>query len=283
MFKIGIIGSENSHAAAFSEIFNLSGTYDDVRVTAIWGEDMEASRKIAEKCHVEIVRPMDMLRQVDAVMVTSRNGALHWGYVRPFIEAGKPAFVDKPLANDYAEAKSIIDLAAEKRVPLVGGSSLKLIADTLALKEAADEAKAKGELLGGNVYAPVSLDNPYGGFYFYSSHLIEIALTIFGYDPVAVNAVKTKAGIAAVLEYAGYAVTLNYTESAYKYGGVVLAKGGVSGREINMGDAYAREVESFVKMLRTGESDMPARYLALPVRVLNAIEASYTAHNRQCL
>ncbi|MCI5546592.1 MAG: Gfo/Idh/MocA family oxidoreductase, partial [Clostridiales bacterium] len=255
MFKIGIIGSENSHAAAFSEIFNLSGTYDDVRVTAIWGEDMEASRKIAEKCQVEIVRPMDMLREVDAVMVTSRNGALHWGYVRPFIEAGKPAFVDKPLANDYAEAKSIIDMAAEKRVPLVGGSSLKLIADTLALKEAADEAKAKGELLGGNVYAPVSLDNPYGGFYFYSSHLIEIALTIFGYDPVAVNAVKTKAGIAAVLEYAGYAVTLNYTESAYKYGGVVLAKGGVSGREINMGDAYAREVESFVKMLRTGESD----------------------------
>ena len=283
MFKIGIIGSENSHAAAFSEIFNLSGTYDDVRVTAIWGEDMEASRKIADKCHVEIVKPMDMLRQVDAVMVTSRNGALHWGYVRPFIEAGKPAFVDKPLANDYAEARAIIDLAAEKHVPLVGGSSLKLIADTLALKEAADEARARGELLGGNVYAPVSLDNPYGGFYFYSSHLIEIALTIFGYDPVAVNAVRTKAGIAAVLEYAGYAVTLNYTESAYKYGGVVLARSGVSGREINMGDAYAREAESFVKMLRTGESDIPARNLALPVRVLNAIEASYTAHSRQCL
>lgn len=283
MYKIGIIGSENSHAAAFSEIFNLSGTYDDVRVTAIWGEDMEASRKIADKCHVEIVKPMDMLRQVDAVMVTSRNGALHWGYVRPFIEAGKPAFVDKPLANDYAEAKAIIDLAAEKHVPLVGGSSLKLIADTLALKAAADEAKAKGELLGGNVYAPVSLDNPYGGFYFYSSHLIEIALTIFGYDPVAVNAVRTKAGIAAVLEYAGYAVTLNYTESAYKYGGVVLAKGGVSGREINMGDAYAREVESFVKMLRTGESDIPARNLALPVRVLNAIEASCTAHERKLI
>ncbi len=283
MFKVGIIGSENSHAAAFSEIFNLSGTYDDVRVTAIWGEDMEASRKIAEKCHVEIVKPMDMLHQVDAVMVTSRNGALHWGYVRPFIEAGKPAFVDKPLANDYAEAKSIIDLAAEKRVPLVGGSSLKLIADTLALKEAADEARAKGELLGGNVYAPVSLDNPYGGFYFYSSHLIEIALTIFGYDPVAVNAVRTQAGVAVLLEYASYAVTLNYTESAYNYGGVVLTKGGAIGREINMGDAYAREVASFVNMLRTGESDVPARHLALPVRVLNAIEASYTAHNRQCL
>ena len=63
----------------------------------------------------------------------------------------------------------------------------------------------------------------------------------------------------------------------------MLTGGGVSGREINMGDAYAREVESFVHMLRTGESDIPARNLALPVRVLNAIEASYTTHNRQCL
>ena len=281
MYRIGIIGSENSHAAAFSEIFNVKKTYDDIRVTAIWGEDMEASQKIADKCGVPIVKPENMLDQVDAVMVTSRNGALHWGYVRPFIEAGKPAFVDKPLANDFAEAKALIDLAAAKHVPLVGGSSLKLIADTLALKDAADEAKAKGELLGGNVYAPVSLDNPYGGFYFYSAHLIEIALTIFGYDPVAVTAVKNAAGVAAVMEYDGYAVTLNYTESAYKYGGVVLAKSGVSGREINMGDAYAREVESFVNMLRKGESDIPACHLAMPVRVLNAIEASYTTGERK--
>ena len=49
MFKIGIIGSENSHAAAFSEIFNLSGTYDELRDTAICDEDMPASRKISEK------------------------------------------------------------------------------------------------------------------------------------------------------------------------------------------------------------------------------------------
>lgn len=283
MFKVGIIGSENSHADAFSEIFNLSGQYADVRVTAIWGEDMQASRAIAEKCHVDIVKPEEMLSQVDAVMVTSRNGALHWGYVRPFIEAGKPAFVDKPLANESEEALKIINLAAEKKVPLVGGSSLKLIADTLALKEAADEARSHGALLGGNVYAPVSLDNPYGGFYFYSSHLIEIALTIFGYDPLAVTAVCKETGIAAVLEYADYSITINYTNNAYNYGGVVLSKEGVSGRVINMGDAYAREVESFVHMLRTGESDIPAEHLALPVRVLNAIEASFTDHERKLI
>ena len=54
MFKIGIIGSENSHAMAFSEIFNLSGQYDDIRVVAVYGEESEASQKIADKCGVKI-------------------------------------------------------------------------------------------------------------------------------------------------------------------------------------------------------------------------------------
>ena len=108
MFKIGIIGSENSHATAFSEIFNLSGKYDDIRVVAIWGEDPEASQKIADKCGVKIMRPEDMLPTVDAVMVTSRSGALHLGYAAPFIKAGKPAFVDKPIANCAAQADELI-------------------------------------------------------------------------------------------------------------------------------------------------------------------------------
>ena len=39
MFRVGIIGSENSHAKAFTDIFNASGKYDDIQVVAIWGED----------------------------------------------------------------------------------------------------------------------------------------------------------------------------------------------------------------------------------------------------
>ena len=46
MFRVGIIGSENSHALAFTKIFNLSGAYEDIRVVGVWGEDPEASEKI---------------------------------------------------------------------------------------------------------------------------------------------------------------------------------------------------------------------------------------------
>ena len=280
MFKVGIIGSENSHAMAFSELFNLAGEYDDVQVVAVWGEDPEASQKIADKCGVKIVRPEEMLNMVDAVMVTSRNGALHPGYARPFIEAGKPLFVDKPIANDGDEAEALVKLAMDKHVPIMGGSSLKLVPGTLASQAYAAPQRAKGELAGGYVFAPVNMDNPYGGFYFYASHLAETALTIFGYDPIAVTAVRSAAGISCVLEYDGFNISLNYTDGVYNYGATVLWKGGVDMRQITLDGAYAAEAEHFVNMLRTGEMPQCAHDIVMPVRLLNAIEKSYTTGAR---
>ena len=281
MFKVGIIGSENSHAMAFSELFNLSGAYDDICVVAVWGEDMEASEKIAAKCGVEIVKPGDMLGQVDAVMITSRNGALHPGYARPFIEAGKPAFIDKPIANDGGEAAALVRLAGEKGVPVMGGSSLKLVDGTLIARAFAAERKAKGELLGGFVFAPVSMENPYGGFYFYASHLVETALTIFGYDPVAVSAARTRAGLSCTLEYRDYCASLCYTDGVYNYGATVLGKDGAFMRDITLENAYAREGAHFAQMLRTGEMPQSGSDMVEPVFVMNAIERAYQTGTRQ--
>ena len=281
MFKVGIIGSENSHALAFSKLFNLSGDYPDIQVTCVWGEDDQASQTIAKECGVAVTRPDDMLRQVDAVMVTSRNGALHPGYAFPFIEAGKPAFVDKPIANDGSEAEKLIHTAFEKDVPVMGGSSLKLVDGTLEMKDFARVQREKGELAGGYVFAPVNMDNPYGGFYFYSSHLVETALTIFGYDPVSVTASRSKAGIAAILNYDGFDVTLSFTDGMYRYGATAIAKESVRMREITLEDAYAREGKEFADMLRTGRIPQSEREIVLPIYVLNAIEKSFETGLKQ--
>lgn len=280
MFRVGIIGSENSHAKAFTDIFNASGKYDDIKVVAIYGEEEEASKKISEAYGVPVMKPEEMLDKVDAIMVTSRNGKLHPGYVRPFIEAGKPAFIDKPIANCSKEAEDVIALARAKGVPVMGGSSTKMVEDTLALKAVADAAKAEGKLVGGHAYAPVSMVNDYGNFYFYSSHLAEIALTIFGFDPIAVSATKTATGVAAVLEYEGYAVTLSYTDGAYSYGATVLAKDGATQKPIDIGGCYAAEVAHFVTMLHTGEVPQCDHDIVMPIKVLNAIEKAYTEGGR---
>ena len=73
MYRVGIIGSENSHAKAFSKCFNLSGEYDDVKVIGIWGEEPEAGRKLSEECSIPIMTPEEMLGQVDGIMVDPEN------------------------------------------------------------------------------------------------------------------------------------------------------------------------------------------------------------------
>ena len=124
------------------------------------------------------------------------------------------------------------------------------------------------------------MNNAYGNFYFYSSHLAEIMLTIFGYNPIAVQAMKTATGVAGVLEYQDYAVTFSYTEGAYQYGATVLTKDGPTQRPIDISGCYAAEVSHFVTMLHTGEVPQCDHDIWFPVKVLNAIEKAYTEGGR---
>lgn len=283
MYRIGIIGSENSHAMAFSEIFNNTDRYPDMRVVGIYGEDAAESRRVAEKCGVELIvgRAGDMLGRVDAMMVTSRNGALHADYARPFIEAGLPTFIDKPIANGGAEAYDMLKLARDKGVPVMGGSSVKFTDTVLALKAAAATAAKEDKLVGGHVWAPVQMVNPYGNFYFYASHLMEVAMMIFGFEPGAVQAVRREKGVGVVLAYDRLCVQLSYTDKVYGYGATVLTADGADTRAISLEACYDAEVEHFADMLRHGKMPQTIEEMALPVFALNAVEKAYETGEAQ--
>lgn len=282
MIRIGIIGSENSHATAFSEIFNNVGKYPDMRVVGIYGEDPAESKKIFDKCSLEFIArdARDMLGRVDAVMVTSRDGSLHARYARPFLEAGLPAFIDKPFTSDGPEAAALLDLARESGSPVMGGSSVKLTPDVQAIKARARAMREGGKLIGGHAWAPVNMVNPYGNFYFYSAHLVENALAIFGYAPARVSAIARAKGVFAVLEYEDVCVHLSFLEGNYRYG-VTLLSDEVETRDISLDGCYEIEVSHFAHMLRTGQSPQTREELAAPVFVLNAIERAYATGKAQ--
>ena len=277
MIRIGIIGSENSHAHAFSTIFNCTDKYPDIEVVGVYGEDPQASQKIHEECKVPFIADSatDMLGRVDAMMVTSRNGALHPGYARPYIEAGLPMFIDKPIANDGTEAYALLMLAQEKGVPVLGGSSVKLVDDVLSMRGTARAAAEAGLLYAGHVWAPVTMENPYGNFYFYSAHLIESAMAIFGFAPKSVSAQASARGVEAMLNYEGYVVHLSYMDGGQHYGATVLTKDTGRSCVFDTTGGYALEVEHFVQMLRTGKSTQTLEELVAPIYALNAIEKAY--------
>lgn len=281
MFRVGILGSENSHAMAFARIFNKTHTdlYPDIRVTAIGGNFPEESEKVCAECGVDFLAasPEEMLGRVDAVMVTARDGQWHAPFAQPFIEAGLPAFIDKPFTRDPREAVALARLAKDKGVPLVGGSSVKYAWDVQLMKAAVERARAAGEAISGDVTAPVNMHNPYGNFYFYASHLAEMSMTVFGYNPSSVMAYRSGDQITAVVRYPDYDVTNRFLEGNYNYTVLFNQKSRPLFREVDISLIYEHECENFARMLRTGKMDQSYEELIMPVFYLDAVERSFTS------
>ncbi len=100
-FRIGIIGSDNSHAEVFSKLINIpqaeQGEYlfPDCKVTAIYGQDMQRTKEVAQRAQIEFIasRLEELMDKVDAAMVVFRDGNLHAEYALPFIKAGIPTWI----------------------------------------------------------------------------------------------------------------------------------------------------------------------------------------------
>ncbi|MBR6772262.1 MAG: Gfo/Idh/MocA family oxidoreductase [Clostridia bacterium] len=279
MFRIGIIGTENSHATDLARRLNLSEDYPDCRVTLVWGHYPDENRRIARDFNCSVAQNIDeMVENTDAVLVTARDGKFHAEFARPFIEAGKPAFIDKPFTVDVCEASELILLAKEKGVPLCGGSTLKYADAVEELK--AYFAAAPENVLGGSVFAPVVMDSEYSGFFFYSPHLAEMTLEIFGYAPKAVTAVRNPSGVFATIDYGSFCVANHFGSGAPDYCASVYSKSGSVVKAVDLSMIGAKNCEAFVNMLRTGRMPRTYEELLAPVKYLNAVKKAYETGTR---
>src|SRR5712692_3632917 len=138
--RLGIIGTDTSHVIAFTSILNdnsLPDHVDGARVVAAYkggSKDLKESAtrvdKFAEelktKWKVEFTPDIASLcRKVDAVLIESVDGRTHLEQARTVIAAGKPMFIDKPLASTLEDARAIAKLAKDAGVPWFSSSSLR--------------------------------------------------------------------------------------------------------------------------------------------------------------
>lgn len=203
MFRIGIIGSDNSHADAFSKLLNIGLDPDDPQsrmlipqgteikggiykpfpefcVSAIYGTDPKRTEEVAAAGRIPKIvdSPEEMFREADGVMVVWRHGGLHAQYAMPFIKAGVATWIDKPFAIAPADARELFAQAEKSRAVVAGGSTVKYTPGVLECKKLAEEAGK--DFKGGSMTYAVSLKNEYGNAFFYGSHLTECALEVFG-------------------------------------------------------------------------------------------------------
>lgn len=83
----------------------------DAKVTHIWTQSKKISKIIAETCFIDniVEKYENMIGKVDAILLARDDAEKHYEMSKPFLEAGLPIFIDKPLARTFVEAKKILN------------------------------------------------------------------------------------------------------------------------------------------------------------------------------
>lgn len=275
-YRIGMVGSENSHAMAFAKIFKENPSMQDMQIVAIYGDEDRAESEKVQALFPDAVivdKVEDMLGKVDAVMITSRDGKHHFPYAKAFLEARIPLFVDKPFTVTLEDAKALVALAKKNRVPLCGGSSVKYDKAIQELRYAV--MSADKPIYGGALSAPIMLYSQYSGFYFYASHLTEMTMEVFGYAPKAATAVKYDNGVCATIHYDGFSVVNHFKEGAEDYSAALYTPEGLYLREVTGEGCFEKECMCFVDVVRNGEMHYSYEELMAPVYYMNAVKEAY--------
>lgn len=187
--RVGIIGLDTSHSVAFVKALNASepaAEFKGFKVVAAYpkgSNDIESSTKRipgytdeVKKLGVEIVNSVEeLLKKVDFVLLETNDGRPHLEQALMVLKAGKPMFIDKPVAASLKDVVAIYDAAKKYKVPIFSSSSLRY------MESVQDVVKGKvGRVLGADTFSPATLEKTHPDFFWYGIHGVEILFTIMG-------------------------------------------------------------------------------------------------------
>ena len=275
MYKIAILGCENTHANSFLRQIYQKGRHTDIEVIGIYSEEEEPCQKLHEEFGVPVMKSYDALvGKVDGIMVTARHGANHYKYAKPYLASGIPMFIDKPVTVNGEEAVAFMREAKRNNVRICGSSVGKFLNGVLALREKINSGEI-GTIHGGNICAPIEIDSPYGGFYFYSPHLVQMMITIFGGDVLEVGAMQQGRDVGIVAKYRDYPITGSYVSAGGHFAATVYAENGIFTEPCELRSyAFARQLDDMHDLLEGGEMKESYDDFIRPVFILEALEAS---------
>jgi len=269
--RIGIIGLDTSHAADFTKSLNnpkASGVLANCRVVAAYPQ---GSRDIAESLQsvVEITKEVKamgveitpsieaLLPRVDGILLESNDGRVHLEQVLPVLKAGKPVFVDKPVAGSLTDVVAIYEAAEHFGTPLFTSSSLRYTDGAKKIKTG-----VIGEIIGCDAFSPCPLEKTHPDFFWYGIHGVETLFTIMGTGCESVVRIHTPdTDMAVGMWRDGRIGTFRGRRKpnngyAGGYGGTAFGTKGF--QAIGGFSGYEPLLVEVVKFLRTGKSPVPA-------------------------
>ena len=233
-------------AAERKENFGISG----VRVTHIWCDQRGDAERIARLSFIpEVVDcPEDVIGSVDAVLIPTDIGHEHLDRSRPFVEAGIPVFIDKPLTDCEDHLRQFSLWQREGR-PLMSSSAMRYAREFLDCHDRIAEI-GKLRLL---TFTTCKRWERYG------IHAME-ASYLFAPPNSWANVANTgqdQADVVHVRHSNGLDVVIAAVDDMYGAFGHLALYGTEGTRTARFHDsfsAFKAQLEAFVAYLRTGES-----------------------------
>lgn len=223
------------------------------RVTHIWTDDPADAPRVARASLIPQVvdLPEAVLGQVDAVIVATDIGSEHVSRCRPFVEAGLPVFVDKPLVDNAEDLAVFRRWVEDEGRPILSSSCMAYAKEFQPYRESTSDL---GELRYASVTTPKSWER-------YGIHALSAVYPIFGPGFISArNTGTTERNVVHFTHARGADVVVAAVSDMYG-GFCPLQLCGTAGSvQIAFRDtfyAFKAQLVDFVHFVRTGQRPFP--------------------------
>ncbi len=284
--RVGMIGLDTSHCIAFTRALNDPNAGPELAGCTVVAAYPKGSPDIVSSTKrvpnytaqmkgfgVEIVDSIDeLLKRVDAVLLETNDGRPHLEQVMPVFKAGKPVFIDKPVAGSLSDAIKIYAESKRLGVPVFSASSLRFSKDVQAVASG-----AVGNVIGCDAYSPCVLEKTHPDLFWYGIHGVETLLTVMGPGCKSVTRIKTDGTDVVVGHWDDGRIGSfrGIRDGKADLGGTAFGDKGI--QPFKRTDHYEALLSEIVKFFRTGEPPVTAEET---LEIYAFMEAADESHRR---
>ena len=197
-----------------------------------------------------VAKPTDVIGHVDAVVIATDIGHEHVARARPFVEAGLPVFIDKPLTDNAPDLKIFQDWVAAGK-PIMSSSSMRYTKEFLPYRFSTREL---GDLRFVSITTPKSWET-------YGIHALEAIYPILGPGFISARNTGTRdRNIVHLKHQCGADIIVVASADMYGSFGCLQLCGTAGKVQTVSGDsffAFKTQLEAFICYLRTGFYPFP--------------------------
>ena len=222
------------------------------RVTHVWTDLPEEAPLVAAASLIAnvVAQPEDVIGHVDAVIIATDDGTDHVRRARPFVEAGLPVFIDKPMATTIDELRQFVQWKAAGKV-LLSTSGMRYAP---AMQLTPEQSAHLGDLRWITSFTCKTWER-------YGIHALEAVEPLLGPGYTQVQTLhQAGSDVVHISHRSGVQTTLGAIHDAYGSFGAVHLYGTKGQLPLHLTDTYPAfrgQLVAFIDYLRTGNPPLP--------------------------